>query len=59
MCSTCLYGACFAFLGHDLFEATIKRIRQIIGMESIGGWNDQPGRTFEEVQSVVNQLEAA
>ncbi len=55
----CLLGAidfCYRE-GTDVKDEVRNKIRKYIGRASIMLWNDAPERTFEEVKSLVNQLD--
>jgi hypothetical protein len=58
-CCFCLWGAMVWCYGLDLSEYSRvkKQIQVELGLDTIGQWNDQPERTFEEVQALVQKLD--
>jgi len=56
ICGLCLYGAVYMFYPqYDDRERIFKAIREEIGQECIGGWNDTHG--FDDVVALVEKLE--
>lgn len=56
--SFCLIGAANrCYPGYTEREGVFKRIRAAIGRSVITEFNDSPGRTFSEIQTLLNDLD--
>jgi hypothetical protein len=58
----CLLGALLAAYDGEQLAAAVDAVRQAIGDEgqmSIESWNDDHGRTFDEVRRVIELADAA
>lgn len=56
-CSWCIQGAVLKCYGHPKNIDIKERIYAQLGSLYIGGWNDDPTRTFAEVRSLVVELD--
>ena len=57
ICFVCLTGALYLVHPHlnlPTFHALNSRLEKILGVESIGAWNDAPGRTQGEVLELLD-----
>ncbi len=55
----CILGAfrqCYGDFTNNKLEKFYHKFEEVTGYLSIVDWNDEPGRTFEEVKEVINKI---
>lgn len=55
-CKFCLFGAVERAYGYEEVEPMYQRLYKHLGT-AIGLWNDDPERTWEDVEKVIKELE--